>query len=102
MLPLLRPDPHQVSFRSYWTRALIEVLHDMRGDVSIKELSEATMMLHEDIVDTLQHWGIIKYWRGSYMIHADPKYGSVGERSEGRSGEGGGEKGGILSEGRCP
>lgn len=27
----------------------------------------------QDIVDTLQNLGLIKYWRGTHLIHADPK-----------------------------
>jgi len=44
----------QVSFRSYWTRVLLEALRNVKGDISIKEISDATMIRHQDIVDTLQ------------------------------------------------
>ncbi len=44
----------QVSFRSYWTRMLLEALRNVRGDVSIKEMSDLTMIRGQDIVDTLQ------------------------------------------------
>lgn len=27
----------------------------------------------QDIVDSLQGLGLIKYWRGTHLIHADPK-----------------------------
>ncbi|GIL75455.1 hypothetical protein Vretifemale_5236 [Volvox reticuliferus] len=43
-----------VSFRSYWTRVLLEQLRNVKGDVSIKEMSDATMIRAQDIVETLQ------------------------------------------------
>ncbi|KAJ9522751.1 hypothetical protein QJQ45_019840 [Haematococcus lacustris] len=79
-------DLGQVSFRSYWARVLLEALRHMRGDVSVKEMSEMTMIKGQDIVDTLQpitcslarrimpqSLGLIKYWRGTHLIHADPR-----------------------------
>lgn len=62
-----------MSFRSYWTRVLLEQLRAVRGDVSIKEISDATMIRPQDVVDTLQSLGMIKYWKGTHLIHADPK-----------------------------
>mmetsp|Transcript_23767 Transcript_23767/g.70562 ORF Transcript_23767/g.70562 Transcript_23767/m.70562 type:complete len:459 (-) Transcript_23767:321-1697(-) len=62
-----------VSFRSYWTRVLLEQLRAVKGDISIKEVSDATMIRPQDIVDTLQSLGMIKYWKGTHLIHADPK-----------------------------
>eukprot|EP00983_Pelagomonas_calceolata_P122653 1160927-Pelagomonas_calceolata.AAC.3 len=44
----------QVSFRSYWTRVLLDALRNVKGDISIKEISDATMIRGQDIVDTLQ------------------------------------------------
>lgn len=84
LLPLLYL---QVSFRSYWTRVLLEQLRNVKGDVSIKEMAEATMIRGQDIVDTLQSLGLIKYWKGTHLIHADPKVRAwrigVGSRSWG-------------------
>mmetsp|Transcript_20242 Transcript_20242/g.56401 ORF Transcript_20242/g.56401 Transcript_20242/m.56401 type:complete len:436 (+) Transcript_20242:109-1416(+) len=62
-----------VSFRSYWTRVLLDALRNVKGDISIKEISDATMIRGQDIVDTLQSLGLIKYWKGTHLIHADPK-----------------------------
>jgi histone acetyltransferase MYST1 len=33
-----------VSFRSYWTRVLLEHLKACRGDISVNEISKATMI----------------------------------------------------------
>eukprot|EP00798_Chlamydomonas_sp_ICE-L_P017489 gene17489-23794_t len=62
-----------VSFRSYWACILLEQLRNVKGDVSIKEISDITMIRGQDVVDTLQGLGLIKYWKGSHLIHADPK-----------------------------
>jgi histone acetyltransferase MYST1 len=62
-----------VSFRSYWTKVLLEHLRTVKGDVSIKEVSDATMIRGQDIVETLTNLGMIKYWKGTHLIHGDPK-----------------------------
>lgn len=49
--------PSQVSFRSYWTRVLLEHLRGCRGDISVKDISTATMIREQDIVDTLKVGG---------------------------------------------
>jgi len=66
-------DLGQLSFRSYWSKVLLEQLRNVKGDVSIKEISDATFIRGQDIVDTLQGLGLIKYWKGTHLIHADPK-----------------------------
>lgn len=66
-------DLGQVSYRSYWTRVLLDLLKNIRGEVSIREISEMTMIRPDDIISTLQNLGLIKYWKGQHLIHADPK-----------------------------
>jgi hypothetical protein len=43
-----------VSFRSYWTRVLLEALRDVRGEMSVEELSKKTFIMATDVTDTLQ------------------------------------------------
>ena len=38
---------------------LLEALRNVKGDISIKEISDATMIRVQDIVDTLQVRGVI-------------------------------------------
>ena len=33
----------------------------------------ALSLFMQDIVDTLQSLGMIKYWKGTHLIHADPR-----------------------------
>lgn len=63
-----------VSFRSYWQRAVLDCLRQhARGDISVQEISEATMMTPQDIMDTLKQLGLLQYWKGTHYINASPK-----------------------------
>ena len=51
-----------VSYRGYWTRELLAILKDpSRSVMSIKDLSELTMIKTEDIISTLQHLNLLAY-----------------------------------------
>ncbi|CAM6102530.1 unnamed protein product [Calypogeia fissa] len=66
-------DLGQVSFRSYWTRVLLEILRDHRGNLSIKDLSSMTAIRTDDIISTLQSLNLIKYWKGQHIISVSSK-----------------------------
>lgn len=66
-------DLGQVSFRSYWTRVLLDILKEHRGNLSIKDLSTMTAIRSDDVVSTLQSLNLIKYWKGQYIISVTPK-----------------------------
>eukprot|EP00850_Spirogloea_muscicola_P009209 SM000051S17569 [mRNA] locus=s51:481171:485350:- [translate_table: standard] len=66
-------DLGQVSFRSYWTRVLLELLRDHCGNLSIKDISSMTAIRSEDIIATLQSLNLIKYWKGQHIISVAPK-----------------------------
>lgn len=53
-------DLGRVSYRSYWTRILLNIIKT-RQTVSIKELSEETMFKTEDIINTLQYLNMLAY-----------------------------------------
>ena len=60
-----------VSYRGYWTRELLAILKDpARQVMSIKDLSELTMIKTEDIISTLQHLNLLAYQKGAYVICA--------------------------------
>ncbi|XP_024529898.1 putative MYST-like histone acetyltransferase 1 isoform X1 [Selaginella moellendorffii] len=61
-------DLGKVSFRSYWTRILLSILKDHRGNLSIKDLSTMTAIRTDDIVQTLQSLNLIKYWKGQHIL----------------------------------
>lgn len=62
-----------LSFRSYWTEVLLEILQTHRGNLSIKDMSQMTSIKTEDIINTLQSLGLIKYWKGQHIISVTPK-----------------------------
>ncbi len=63
-----------VSYRGYWTRELLAILKDSSRQVmSIKDLSELTMIKTEDIISTLQHLNLLAYQKGAYVICAAPE-----------------------------
>ncbi|KAL4423134.1 hypothetical protein ABPG77_004817, partial [Micractinium sp. CCAP 211/92] len=43
-----------VSYRSHWTRVLLNILKQTEGAISIKDLSDMTMFKTDDIISTLQ------------------------------------------------
>jgi histone acetyltransferase MYST1 len=62
-----------LSFRSYWTQVLLEILRKHRGNISIKDMSQMTAIKTEDIISTLQSLNLIKYWKGQHIISVTPK-----------------------------
>lgn len=62
-----------LSFRSYWTQVLLEILRKHKGNLSIKDISAMTAIKTEDIISTLQSLNLIKYWKGQHIISVTPK-----------------------------
>ena len=61
-----------LSYRSYWSQTLLEVFVSRREPVSIAELSDLTAMTTDDIISTLQHMGLVKYYKGANCICLTP------------------------------
>ena len=61
-----------VSYRGYWTRVLLNILKDKEGFISVKELSDMTMIRPADIISTLQYLNMIQYHKGQHVICAAP------------------------------
>ncbi|KAK3586028.1 hypothetical protein CHS0354_033153 [Potamilus streckersoni] len=66
-------DLGKLSYRSYWSWVLLEILRDFRGTLSIKDLSEMTSITQSDIISTLQSLNMVKYWKGQHVICVTPK-----------------------------
>eukprot|EP00873_Tetraselmis_striata_P035272 jgi/Tetstr1/455536/TSEL_042358.t1 len=66
-------DLGQVSYRSYWTRVLLDILKEHKGNLSIKDISQMTAIRADDIVSTLQSLNLIKYWKGQHIISVTPR-----------------------------
>ena len=61
-----------VSYRGYWTRALLKVLSEATATVSIKDLSDLTAIKTDDVISTLQHLSLIQYQKGQHVVCAAP------------------------------
>ncbi|XP_075215478.1 males absent on the first [Lycorma delicatula] len=66
-------DLGKLSYRSYWSWVLLEILRDHRGTISIKDLSEMTSIAQTDIISTLQSMNMVKYWKGQNVICVTPR-----------------------------
>ncbi|KAL7300379.1 hypothetical protein TKK_0007000 [Trichogramma kaykai] len=61
-------DLGKLSYRSYWSWVLLEILRDYKGSLSIKDLSTRTSISQTDIISTLQSMNMVKYWKGQHVI----------------------------------
>ena len=66
-------DLGKLSYRSYWSWVLLEILRDFRGVLSIRDLSQMTSITQTDIIGTLQSLNMVKYWKGQHVICVTPK-----------------------------
>ncbi|KAH7306300.1 hypothetical protein KP509_22G005400 [Ceratopteris richardii] len=66
-------DLGHVSFKSYWSRSLLEALRDHGANMSIKDLSLMTGIRNDDIINTLQSLNLIKYYKGQHIIAVSAK-----------------------------
>lgn len=64
-------DLGKVSYRSYWTYVLMNLLaeHDTSTDISINDICERTGIKTEDIISTLQSLDMVKVWKGQHVVY---------------------------------
>ncbi|XP_066905990.1 histone acetyltransferase KAT8 [Halyomorpha halys] len=65
-------DLGKLSYRSYWSWVLLDILKDFHGCVSISYLCKLTSMTENDIISTLEAMKMLKYWNGTKMICVTP------------------------------
>ena len=61
-------DLGKLSYRSYWSWVLLEILRNSKTTLSIKELSCRTSISQEDVISTLQSLNMVRYWKGQHVI----------------------------------
>merc|ERR1711953_1321246 len=66
-------DLGKLSYRSYWSWVLLEILRNFRGTLSIKDLSTMTSITQPGIISPLQALNLVKYWKGQHVICVTPK-----------------------------
>lgn len=65
-----------LSYRSYWSETLLEILikapstdeNGEKSQITISEISEQTSIKKEDIISTIQYLNLINYYKGQYII----------------------------------
>ncbi|KAF2074397.1 hypothetical protein CYY_004293 [Polysphondylium violaceum] len=62
-----------LSYRSYWTQVILEILRKHKGNISILDISNMTSIRTEDVISTLQSLQLIRYWKGQHIISITPK-----------------------------
>ena len=60
-----------VSYMSYWTRTVLNLIKDCDGDISIQDISEISRIRQEDIIRVLQEHQMIQYAKGQHVLFAD-------------------------------
>ena len=67
-------DLGRLTYRSYWTFVLLNLLRTVRMDLSVRELSELSYISKADIKATMGSFsGILKYWKGLSVVQNNPK-----------------------------
>lgn len=66
-------DLGKLSYRSYWSWVLLEIMKDFKGTLTIRDLSLMTSITQFDIINTLQSLNMVKYWKGQHVICVTPK-----------------------------
>mmetsp|Transcript_16202 Transcript_16202/g.41285 ORF Transcript_16202/g.41285 Transcript_16202/m.41285 type:complete len:572 (-) Transcript_16202:225-1940(-) len=66
-------DLGQVTFRSYWSRVILDTLHAHGGKLSVKQLVALTAVRTEDVLETLQALNLLRYVKGQHVVAANPR-----------------------------
>lgn len=66
-------DLGKVSYRSYWTHILMNLLaeYDGTSDITLQDMSIQTGIKTEDIISTLQSLDMVKVWKGQHVIYVN-------------------------------
>eukprot|EP00047_Mylnosiga_fluctuans_P004461 m.234664 g.234664 ORF g.234664 m.234664 type:complete len:447 (-) comp12694_c0_seq1:123-1463(-) len=57
-----------LSYRAYWSETIVGVLRKKREPISVNEIAEITSIKPDDIISTLYHLNIVKYYKGLSCI----------------------------------
>lgn len=59
-----------ISYRNYWISIILYEISKIttHDEISIKDLSNKTGILMNDIISTLQYIHMIKYWKGKHVV----------------------------------
>lgn len=66
-------DLGKLSYRSYWSWVLLEIMKEFKSAITVRDLSQMTSIAQQDIITTLQTLNMVKYWKGQHVICVTPK-----------------------------
>lgn len=61
-------DLGKLSYRSFWSWVILNILKEATGMLSIKDISKMTSFTQNDIIETLSSLNMVKYWKGQHII----------------------------------
>lgn len=66
-------DLGQVSYRSYWTQAIVQYVASVRTEpvVRVEDVSKATGIQSDDVIFTLKEHGMHNHWKGEHKVNMD-------------------------------
>jgi len=65
-------DMGRVCYKSYWNDTVLSLIRD-EGNLTLKEISDETGIAFNDVLETLNSFNMVKYWKGQYMLNPNPK-----------------------------
>ncbi len=66
-------DLGKLSYRSFWAWELLQALAAARGTLPLARLSELTHIAPDDVANTLQALGLLRYWKGQHIVCTTPR-----------------------------
>ncbi|KAA8901385.1 acyl-CoA N-acyltransferase [Sphaerosporella brunnea] len=57
-----------LSYRAYWQDTIVDLLLDVKGEITIDELASMSAMTTQDVIHTLQNLNMLKYYKGQHVI----------------------------------
>ncbi|BET00011.1 unnamed protein product [Nesidiocoris tenuis] len=67
-------DLGKLSYRSYWSWVLLDIMRELKGNVTVKKLSKMTSITYSDIISTLESMNMLKYRMGDGIICITPHF----------------------------
>ena len=72
-----------LSYRTYWSEVLLNYFFNtMDTEISIEDLCMVTSMTNEDVVHTLQHLDLLRYYNGQYVVVLNDRHREMHEKTK--------------------
>ncbi|KAI5855784.1 acyl-CoA N-acyltransferase [Tricharina praecox] len=57
-----------LSYRAYWQDTVVDLLLEVKGEITIDELASMSAMTTTDVIHTLQNLNMLRYYKGQHVI----------------------------------